>query len=136
MRLARTETNMAYREADHLRYQQLDFVLGFEVHLSNNHPVRDICDDLKGKYPKGFKYVGWHPHCRCFVTAWLMDDKEFNQVEQKLLAGEDISGYQSPNAVKTVPAGMNTWVKQNAARVTNYSKNAVLDKGQFQRGAY
>lgn len=135
MRLARTETNMAYREADHLRYQQLDFVLGFEVHLSNNHPVRDICDDLKGKYPKGFKYVGWHPHCRCFVTAWLMDDKEFNQVEQKLLAGEDISGYQSPNAVKTVPAGMNTWVKQNAARVTNYSKMPYWIRDNF-KGAH
>lgn len=63
-RLARTETNIAYREADFTRWQQLDFVVGVEIKLSNNHPVWDICDDLKGVYPKGFKWVGWHPNCR------------------------------------------------------------------------
>ena len=21
----------------------------------------DICDDLKGRYPKDFKFTGWHP---------------------------------------------------------------------------
>jgi len=63
MRLARTEINMAYRESDHLRWKQLDFVDGFEVKLSNAHKIFDICDLVKGKYPKGFKFIGWHPQC-------------------------------------------------------------------------
>lgn len=63
MRLARTEINMAYRESDHLRWKQLDFVTGFEVKLSNSHKIYDICDILKGNYPKNFKFIGWHPQC-------------------------------------------------------------------------
>lgn len=55
-RLAATETNMAYRTADYVRWQQLDFVVGIEIHLSNNHtlngvPFEDICDFLQGRYP-------------------------------------------------------------------------------------
>ena len=89
MRLARTEINMAYREAEYQRWQQLDFVVGFRIHLSNNHtilnskgepvPFHDICDELAGDYPKTFKFVGWHPQCRCFVTPILSDYDEYNK---------------------------------------------------------
>lgn len=65
-RLAATETNIAYMTADYERWQQLDFVVGIEIKLSNNHtlngmPFTDICDKLKGRYPKDFKFTGWHP---------------------------------------------------------------------------
>ena len=68
LRLAVTEANMAYRASDHERWQAFDFVVGIEVRLSNNHtlngkPFYDICDELKGKYPKDFKFSGWHPFC-------------------------------------------------------------------------
>lgn len=63
IRLARTEINMAYRSAEYERWQNMDFILGFEVKLSHSHPMPDICDDLKGKYPKDFKFLGWHPNC-------------------------------------------------------------------------
>ena len=42
MRLARTETNMAYRTADQERWRQLDFVIGYRVVLSDNHPEPDF----------------------------------------------------------------------------------------------
>ena len=35
MRMARTEINSAYREADSIRWQQLDFIVGYEVKTSN-----------------------------------------------------------------------------------------------------
>lgn len=68
LRLAVTEANMAYRASDYERVQNFDFVVGIEVRLSNNHtlngkPFYDICDELKGKYPKDFKFRGWHPFC-------------------------------------------------------------------------
>ena len=57
-RLAVTETNMAYRTADHERWQNQDFVVGIEIHLSGNHTCKgrdgkphrfeDICDQLQG----------------------------------------------------------------------------------------
>ena len=88
-RLARTEVNMAYREAEYLRWQQLDFVVGFRVMLSNNHttkdskgktvPLTDICDELAGDYPKTFKFLGWHPQCRCVVVPIMSDYDEFNK---------------------------------------------------------
>src|SRR5690606_36428057 len=71
MRLARTETNMAYREADNTRYATSQILLGYEVRLSANHPRYDICDHLKGEYPKDFKFVGWHPQCMCYTVPKL-----------------------------------------------------------------
>lgn len=71
LRLALNETNIAYRKADTARRIGLDFVVGIEVHLSNNHNCKgvpegeffDICDILQGKYPSDFDFSGWHPNC-------------------------------------------------------------------------
>ena len=52
-RLAATETNIAYRTADHLRWQKMDFVVGIEIVLSNNHTIRlqpgEKTSDLPGQ---------------------------------------------------------------------------------------
>ena len=56
-RLVRSETNAAYRTADHERWQTQDFVIGFEVKTSSQHKIVDICDDLKGQYPKSFLFT-------------------------------------------------------------------------------
>lgn len=71
MRLARSEINIAYRSSDSQTAQEFDACVGIEVHLSNNHNCKgvpegefyDICDELQGRYPKDFKFVGWHPNC-------------------------------------------------------------------------
>lgn len=71
IRLARSEINMAYRAAENERWKQMDFVVGYEIKLSNNHNCKgvpkghfhDICDTLAGKYPKDFVWTGWHPNC-------------------------------------------------------------------------
>lgn len=43
VRLTRTETNMAYRFSDQVRWRQTDFITGYEVVLSAAHPEYDIC---------------------------------------------------------------------------------------------
>ena len=63
MRMVRTETNAAYRISDQKRYRQLDFIVGYEVHLSAGHNFTDVCDFNQGKYPKDFQFSGWHPNC-------------------------------------------------------------------------
>lgn len=66
-RLARTEINMAYRKAEQERWKSFDFVVGYEVKITQNGKhVEDICDCLKGKYRKDFKFMGWHPQCMCY----------------------------------------------------------------------
>lgn len=117
LRLTATENNMAYRTADHERWQQLDFVIGFEIKLSNNHPVYDICDELKGEYPKDFKFVGWHPHCRCFAVAITPDVEQFMEYQEKLVAGENLSNYKFEGEVKDVPDNFKEWMRGNDERL-------------------
>lgn len=81
IRLATSEINMAYRNAENERWAQMDFVVGYEIKLSSNHNCKgvksghfyDICDELAGKYPKDFKWSGWHPMCYSADTYVLTD---------------------------------------------------------------
>lgn len=125
-RLTATEVNIAYRTADHLRMQDLDFVVGVEIQLSENHtclgadgkPHRfhDICDDLKGKYPKTFKFTGWHPHCRCYATPILKTEEEFDADTERILNGEEPTE-GSENAVDDLPDEFKAWAKENKERI-------------------
>ena len=124
-RLARTETNIAYRDADFTRWQQLDFVVGVEIKLSNNHPVLDICDDLKGVYPKGFKWVGWHPNCRCYMVPVLAKEEELDQMLDKILNGED-PGSVVTDSPKDLPEQFQTWVKDNEERYAKAEAKGTL----------
>ena len=127
-RLAATETNIAYRTADHERWQQLDFVVGIEVKMSGNHTclgrdgkmheLTDICDDLAGKYPKNFKFTGWHPLCRCFATPIMKTDKEMAEENRRFMRGEEpLPSSNSVNCVKEYPPAFKEWVGKNAGRI-------------------
>lgn len=125
-RLAATETNIAYRTSDHLRWQQMDFVVGIEIKLSNNHtvngmPLTDICDTLKGRYPKDFKFVGWHPHCRCHVVTILKTEEEMMRDTQRILNGEQPQK-GSVNTVKSVPSAFKDWVEEHSERIEKGGK--------------
>ena len=127
-RLAVTETNIAYRTSDHLRWQQMDFVVGIRVGLSNNHTLNgvsfyDICDRLsstkpgdgKGLYPKDFKFVGWHPHCRCHVETILKTEEEMQQDTQRILNGEPTTT-DSVNKVRDTPSEFKDFAREFNAR--------------------
>lgn len=135
-RLAATECNIAYRTADYLRYQEEDFVVGIEVCLSQtNHPVPDICDDLKGRYPKDFKFVGWHPHCRCYVKSVLKTPQEMARDNKRIMQGEE----PLPDSVNTVSKpvdGFNQWIEDNKERAKGWSTMPyfVRDNPQYVRG--
>jgi len=124
MRLTRTETNIAYRTADYTRWQQLPFIQGLEVRLSNNHTVVDICDTLKGKYSKEFKFIGWHPNCRCYAVAILPTDAEFDKMEKALLNGEQ--DLISSRRVIGVPDGFNNWVKEHKQQIKESKKRGTV----------
>ncbi len=116
-RLAVTEGTIAYNTADFERWQQFDFVVGIEIRLSNNHPRPDICDDLKGKYPKDFKFTGWHPHCRCSVITILKTQQEMAKDTRQLLDGkETLPPSDSVNYVPNVPKGFTDWLTENEER--------------------
>lgn len=125
MRLARTETNMAYRTADQERWRQLDFVIGYRVVLSDNHPEPDICNDLsarrgekgsRGVYPKDFVFKGWHPQCRCYVVPILADEKEFDKIQEAILNDEPIP--ESKSVIREPNKYFQDWWMKNKKRVS------------------
>lgn len=78
LRTSATTTNTAYRSADYERWSKQDFILGIEIHRSaNNRGPCKICDAMVGKYPKTFKFTGFHPFCICFATPITMEPENF-----------------------------------------------------------
>lgn len=142
-RLAATEGNIAYRTADHERWLNSDFVVGYEIHLSNNHTCLNdqgkavrfhcMCDDLQGKYPKQFKFTGWHPHCRCFATPILKTEEEMARDTQLILEGKDPLP-QSENEVKTMPKDFEMWMERNQERIANAKSLPYFIKDNFKDG--
>lgn len=120
LRLTATETNMAYRKADNLRWSQINFVIGQHIEPSRtNHPVVDICDELQGDYPKDFDFTGWHPFCKCFATPKLASKEEFLKYQQAYIDGEDVSDWKFSGEVKDVPDNFNGWMQDNRERISN-----------------
>lgn len=93
LRLSSTETNINYRQADHDRWQKMDFVLGIEIKRSaNNKGPCKVCDAMVGKYPKGFVFTGFHPFCICFAVPLMMDHEDFADylLDDKMPTGQVI----------------------------------------------
>lgn len=117
---------MAYRLADWERWQQMDFVVGISIQLSNNHtclgkdgephPFHDICDELEGEYPKTFKWVGWHPQCRCNAVPILktVDEKIADNMAKR---NGQAPAKESVNSVKRMPKAFTDWIKDNKNRI-------------------
>lgn len=148
MRLARTEINMAYKTADWERWQRLDFVVGFRIGLSNNHtiinskgepePLTDICDELAGDYPKTFKFVGWHPNCRCVVTPILQSPDEMHKARRERLEAimndEAYKAQPSANTVTDVPAAFKAHIEAIAERSQGWKSQPFYIRDNFKGG--
>ncbi len=138
MRLARTEINMAYRDADRRRWAAMDFVVGFRIVLSNTHPEKDICDRLAGDYPKDFVFKGWHPQCKCHVIPILMDRDEFNTDElnelKAAIRGDQYEAMASRKTVTDIPEGFKDWIEENRERSLSWSKQPYFIRDNFAGG--
>lgn len=139
-RLTRSEINMAYRESDFLRWQQLDFVVGFEIHRSNHEPLCKckMCDRLQGRYPKTFKFKGWHPQCMCYAVPILMDEETFDENElgdlKAALYGTEYKKKQAKNVVTDVPDGFKEWVAENMEASAGWASTPYFIKDNFVDG--
>lgn len=144
LRMTGTEINMAYRTADSDKWQQLDMVLGVEVHVSpTNHtlngvPFFDICDELAGTYPKEFKFVGWHPNCRCMAVPKLPSRKELNRYKKAIWQGKE-DNFNFRGNVTEMPENFTGWVAANtdkilAAKNTPYFIRDNYTGGDISKG--
>jgi len=126
MRLARTETNMAYRAADNERRQQHPWIIGVEVKRSKHKFPCKICERLTGRYPKDFKFVGWHPQCRCYTTDVLADENEIIAYRRAMLNGEDVSNWQFSGEITKPHDGFSQWIDENQERIGRAAERDTL----------
>lgn len=129
LRVARTEINAAYHNARNERWANEPFVIGQYIHLSPQHDPEkdeDICDELQGYYPKDFKWSGWHPNCMCTSDPIMVYGEERKALIRRLMNGEDISDYVSPNRVKDVPEQYRRYIETNSEKIVSAFKRDKL----------
>ena len=131
LRMIRTETNAAYRISDQVRWQQLEFVTGYEIRLSNAHPVVDICDSMTGLYPKGFIFDGWHPQCFCYMVPANLPAEQFVA---------HLKGKAIPDSayVSTLPQRAKSYIRSNSAKLKKYTTkpNWLKVNFDYKNGRY
>lgn len=126
LRVARTEINAAYHKARNERWQNEPFVIGQYIHVSPQHNIDDICNDLEGRYPKDYVWISWHPQCICTSDPITIQGEEKKEFYKRLMAGEDMSNYVSPFAVLTMPEKYNQYIKDNSEAIVKAGMKGKL----------
>lgn len=85
-------------------------------------PLTDICDELAGNYPKGFKFTGWHPNCRCHTETILLGGADFEDFIKAKREGRAYDITKARGYVAEPPAAFKAWVKGNAGRIAAAAK--------------
>ena len=126
LRVARTEINSAYHKARNERWQNEPFVIGQYIHVSPQHNIDDICNDLEGRYPKDYVWISWHAQCICTSDPITIQGDEKKEFYKRLMAGEDMSNYVSPFAVLTMPEKYNQYIKDNSESIVKAGMRGKL----------
>ena len=129
LRTSATTTNTAYRSADYERWSKQDFRLGIEIHRSaNNRGPCKICDAMVGKYPKTFKFTGFHPFCICFATPITMEPENFAD----FLLNDTVPKEQ---VITDIPQGAKDFVIENKDGLQSafWYKDNFTNDGGLQR---
>ena len=129
LRVARTEINAAYHKARNDRWKNEPFVIGQHIHISPQHDPEedaDICDELEGYYPKDFDWDSWHSQCMCTSDPVMISGEERKQFYKRMLNGEDMSGYISPNSIKDVPDQYKRYIEANGDKIVDAFKRGKL----------
>lgn len=126
LRVARTEINSAYHKARNERWQNEPFVIGQYIHVSPQHDIDDICNDLEGRYPKDFDWRSWHANCMCTSDPITIQGEEKKEFYKRLMAGEDMSNYVSPFAVLTMPEKYNQYIRDNSEAIVKAGMRGKL----------
>jgi hypothetical protein len=132
------EINKYYRTKDCNQYSNTPGVIGTHVHLSNNHPEKNLCNDLVGIYPSWFIFDGHKDNCMCFVTSVLASDAEYERYYQSINDETD-HNFKWKGTVTELPDNFIFWVKQNGyfldkwdsapSLITkNFTKNDIIGR--------
>lgn len=131
MRVARTESNMAYRMADHNAWKGNPIILGYRISLSQTQAAKvkarcELCRQMEGDYPNDFVWRGWHPNCLCVKTPITMSREYLDRYNELIVTGRDTKANiealrKRAGAIGSPPALLSQWVSTNRERVAGWS---------------
>ncbi|WGU68208.1 hypothetical protein QIU19_13225 [Capnocytophaga canimorsus] len=115
------QINQQSRLNDILRWQSMDFVVGYEIHQGKREKLDQccVCEKLVGKYPKSFIWTGWHEGCICCITAITEDFYSKERKEDRTnrlraaLYGTEYTKRESTNQIKHLPKHFMDWYAEN-----------------------
>lgn len=108
------EINNEFRSSDYERWQGQGFVLGVEIYRSKSaKEACGICDNMKGRYPKMFKFQGWCDGCKCFWVPIMLEGEEFIDF---LLTGE----VPKDKIVKNIPEKALEYIQNHKDELKEY----------------
>ncbi len=84
-------------------------------------PLTDICDELAGNYPKGFKFTGWHPNCRCHTETILLNGVDFEDFIKAKREGRAYDITKARGYVAEPPAAFDRWIDKNRERAKGWT---------------
>ncbi|MCT4251120.1 hypothetical protein HZP37_08460 [Elizabethkingia anophelis] len=130
LRLAVDQINTGYRNSEQIRIKANNDVVGQKINLSPSHKHYDMCDELKGIYPKDFDWSKWHTGCMCFRTMIMKSETEFIK---ELNAGQNLPPESSENYVGDVPDNFVQWHKDNVDKMKNWKRKPdfIADNKKF-----
>lgn len=137
LRLSKNEAHMAYLTANYERWKQYDFVIGFRVERSPGLKIVqcDVCERLKGIYPKEFKFVGWHSNCLCICIPIIRQARTKIEVEEISSFKRNDNLYILRNEpITDMPSSYNKWIKDNNERLINATSTPYFIRENYSYG--
>ncbi|MDO4728423.1 MAG: TerB N-terminal domain-containing protein [Bacteroidota bacterium] len=115
------QINQQSRLSDILRWQTMDFVIGYEIHHGKREKLDQccVCEKLVGKYPKSFIWTGWHDDCICYITPIMEDFYSEERGEDRVnrlratLYGTEYIKKENPNQIEYLPKHFIDWYLEN-----------------------
>jgi len=99
-----------------------------EVEKDNSYIIKGFvvhnCDDLVGKYPKGFIFMTWHVGCLCYTTSIMLNKKD----SLKFMKTGKIP---KSKYISKIPKRATNWIKLNAKTIAGYKNTPYFIRDNF-----
>lgn len=81
IRLARETINRGYREAEYQNFKNNPFIVAFDIKNTERKVTTcKLCEQNAGRYPKTYKFIGWHVGCMCSSYPVFCSDNDFDKI--------------------------------------------------------
>lgn len=97
--------------------------------------VWHLRESWRGRYPKHFKFKGWHPQCMCYAVPILMDEETFDENElgdlKAALRGTQYKRLEAKRMSLSMCRTASKWVKVHVKKHKQIGVHALFHQRQL-----